>query len=106
MNEDYFIMGEVTLIKAFELFERFAKDEDKRKPLHVSGEDFKAISILYHAAKHHGFTVTHFRVFEDKYPIKNEIIRIAEGDWQYFIEGSENEDRKAMSKAEFNFPYY
>lgn len=89
MKEDYFIMGKVTLINAFKLFERMAKDEDKSKPLHVSGEDFKAISILYHAAKHHGFSVTHFRVSDDKYPIKNEIIRIAEGDWQYFINNSE-----------------
>lgn len=106
MNEDYFITGKVSPLKAFELFERLAKDGDKQKPLHVSGEDFKSISIFYHAAKYHGFTVTHFRVGYDKYPIKNEIIRIAEGDWQYFIEGSENRDRKAMSKAEFNFPYY
>ena len=90
MKEDYFIMGKVTPMNAFKLFEKLAKDGDKSKPLHVSGEDFKAISILYHAAKHHGFTVTHFRVGDDKYPIKNEIIRIAEGDWRYFIEGPEN----------------
>ncbi len=90
MKEDYFIMGKVTPMNAFKLFERFAKDGDKSKPLHVSGEDFKAISILYHAAKHRGFTVTHFRVDDDKYPVKNGIIRIAEGDWQYFIGGPKN----------------
>ena len=90
MNEDYFIMGKVTLIKAFELFERMAQDWEVAAPIQVSGNDFRSISIFYHAAKHHGFTVTHFRVDDDRYPIKNGIIRIAEGDWRYFIEGTEN----------------
>lgn len=89
MKEDYFITGEVTYKGAFEMTRRLANDFDKSKPLQISGEDFTSLSILYHAATHHGFTVSHFRIGDDKYPIKEGIIRLAEGNWNFFIKNPE-----------------
>lgn len=86
MKKDYFIIGKVTLTNAFQLFNEAYHDKDNSKPIHVNSNDFREISIFYHAAKHFGFTATHFRVDGDKYLIKSGIIRIAEWEWKNFIQ--------------------
>lgn len=85
MNEDYFLTGKVTYTGAFEMTRKMAANQGTSKPVHIVGEDFMSLSILYHAATHHGFTVTDFKIGDDIYPVGEGIIRKAEGNWKYFL---------------------
>ena len=89
MIKEYFTASKVTTTNAFELFERLARDQKNSEPICVYSKSFREISIIYHAAKHHGFTITHFNIGDNKYPIKNGIIRIAEEEWYFFIYGAD-----------------